>query len=196
MVLKIPDPSDETKEIEVYTATEVQERETAARATVEGEYKPKLEEATTKLTEAQKRASDRAGEFSNLRTLTEEQKAKLSDVERALVEANESRAKESEQRHEAEVNSAIRARIGTNDKAFEKAKEMWGLVSLAEGTPEQIEQKVLAVIGAVGTTQPDLLAGISGLSGSFVPPAPKEDGKTFAETERGKAIANDLGLKL
>ncbi len=38
-------------------------------------------------------------------------------------------------------------------------------------TPEQIEQKTMMILGAIGTTQPDLIATVNGFQGgTFVPP--------------------------
>jgi len=201
MTMKIE--GEDGKEIEVYTASEVQEREAAAKAAVEGEYKPKLEDLTGKLTKAEQAAAQRAVEFGQFRKLSEDQVKALSEKD-AIIYANqlkfqelaEADAKKRKEAIEAQVDSALRSKIGTDEKLFAKAKEMYGLIGIEANTPEEISKKVLVTLGAVGQAEPDLIASVFGAgSGSFEPPKPKGEGeKTFADTEAGKKAAAELGL--
>lgn len=194
------------EEIEVYTAAEVQERETAARTAAEGEWKPKVEDLTGKLTAAEQAAAQRAVEFGHFRKLSEDQVKKLSEQE-AIIYNNQLKLEEANGRnetnqktaHENAVATAIRAKIGTDESLFTKVKDMYALIGIEATTTEQIEKKVLATLGAIGQTEPNLLATVNGFSGgSYQPPKPtdKKDGESFADTDKGKGIAAILGLTL
>lgn len=203
MTMKIENEAGE--EIEVYTAEEVTARETAAREAAVGEYKPKLDEVTGKLSEAEKRAAERAGEFKEFRKLREEDVAKLSEAERTiyenglrLKEADDARVKDAADRQTAAVTAAIKAKAGDNAKLAEKMTELWPLFGIEANTPEQIEAKTMMVLGAISTTTPDLVASVNGFGGgSYAPPAPAvKEGESFADTDAGKAAAAELGLVL
>ena len=77
---------------------------------------------------------------------------------------------------------------------------MWSIIGIDAVTPEQMDSKTKMILGAISQTEPDLLASVSGFSnGSFEPPVDKNASKTdgsFADTDKGKAIAADLGLTL
>lgn len=195
-------------EIEVFTTDEVAQREAAVRDTVKGEYEPKLTEAHTKLTEAERRAADRAAEVVQARktftALSEEQVTKLDEASRTIYE-NQKQIAEGRERetaaqktaHESSVVAAIRSKVGKDDALFTKVKGMYDIVALQDDTAEQIVVRVNAALGALGTVEPDLLAsaGFSG-GGSFEPPKPQGSGeKTYADTPEGKAAAALLGLK-
>ena len=202
MTIKIPDPNNEGAEIEVYTAEEVTARETAAKTEVEGIWKPQLVEATEKLTDAEKRAAERAGEFANFRKLSDEQVAKLTVAERTiyentlLLQAEKDKNIENDKKvYDAAVDATIRAKVGNDPKLFEKAKAMYKVIGLEDATPEQMQQRATAAVGALVQTEPDLLAviGVSS-SGSYMPPVAAAKDDSFAATERGKAGAAELGL--
>lgn len=192
----------EGAEIEVYTADEVAARETAARTAVEGEFKPKLTDAETKLADANKRLSERAGEFAQFRKLNEEQVAKLSVAERTIYEnqvamqqKDEQIAANNKKVYESAVVAAIKGKIGADQALFDKVKGMYDLINLDDATPEGIAARVNAALGAIGGTQPDLLAAAGVSFGSHEPPKPKEQEKaTFADSEAGKAGAAELGI--
>lgn len=195
-------------EIEVFTAEEVaakaQEAATAARTEVEGTYKPQVETLTSKLTEAEKRAAQRAAEFREFRRLSDEQKAELSEKDRIiyenqlrLEEERVAREEEAKTRQEAIVDSALKKTAGSNEQLYTKMKELWPNVNIAASTPEEIELKTRMVLGMISTTQPDLVASINGFSGSggYTPPSPaRREGDSYADTDAGKAAAAELGL--
>ena len=193
---------DDGSEIEVFTADEVAARETAVRTAVEGEYKPKLTEAEQKLAEAAKAAGDRAREFGEFRKLSEEQVAKLSEAERVIYEnglllqaEREKNAAAAKTARETSITAAIRARVGTDQKVFDRVRTMYDLVNLDDATPEGVAARAAAALGALGQTEPDLLASI-GLTagGGYQPPQRQEGDKSFADTEAGKQGAALLGL--
>lgn len=193
------------EDVEVFTAAEVTARETAMRTTVEGEFKPRLDEATTKLTEAEKRAVERAGEFGEFRKLRDEDVAKLAEKDRIIYEntlrlneANDKRVAAEQATVQSNVDTAIKAKAGENPKLIEKINEMWKIIGVEAVTPEQIDAKLAMVLGAISTTTPDLLATVNGFpGGGYQPPVVQKEGdKTFADTESGKGLAAELGLTL
>jgi hypothetical protein len=154
--------------------------------------------------EARKALGERTTEFGQFRKLREEDLLKLSVAERALYDnqqalakMNEDSAAKDKAASEARVDAAIKSKAGTNEKLAVRMKEMWGVIGVEAITPEQIEQKTAMVLGAISTTQPDLVATVSGFSGGYQPPqAVAKDGETFADTKAGQAAAKDLGLIL
>lgn len=200
-MLKIPDPNDADKEIEVFTAEEL----AAKSAEIEGLWKPQVEKLTGDLTEAQKAATARAREFGEFRKLSDEQVTKLGAAERiiyenqlAMAEKDTKLAEADKKAYESSVDQAIRAKVGNDPKLIEKAKAMYSLIGLSDVTPEEIQARAAAAVGALTQTEPDLIASLGiGTNGTFVPPVVKKDGdKSFSDTEAGKAGAAELGLTL
>lgn len=194
-MLTIPDPNNEGATIEVYTAEELAAKE-AEFTTV----RIVLEE---KLTDAEKRATERAGEFAQFRKLSDEQVSKLTVAERTIYENQVAMAAKDEllaaadkKTYDSTVDATIRAKVGNDPKVFEKVKAMYSLIGLEDVTPEQMQARVSAAAGAVMQTEPDLLAMVSVTpGGSFEPPKPKAQGEqSFADTEKGKSFAKALGL--
>ena len=157
----------------------------------------------TELGGAKKALGERATEFAQFRKLNEEQLGKLTVAERtiyenglALEEQRQKNLKLEGERTQAAIDTAIRAKVGTDDKLFAKVKEMWPVVAIETVTPQDIERKTLAVLGVIGTTEPDMVASVAGFGGgSYKPPVVKKEGEVaFGETEACKAAANELGL--
>lgn len=191
----------EGAEVELYTLEEVTQRETAAAAAKEGEFVPKLTQAQQELEGAKKALGERAGEFQQFRKLSDEQVAALSVAQRTIYENGLVIAQQQEEiatrdkaAHENAVNTAIRAKVGNNETVFTKAKEMYALINLDDKTPEGIAARVAATIGALGTTQPDLLATAGFAGGGFAPPVEVKQSESFADTDAGKAAAAEFGL--
>lgn len=194
----------EGEEVEVYTAAEVAEKEAAAKTAVEAEWKPKFEDVSGKLTKAEEAAATRAVEFGQFRKLSDEQVKQLGEKD-AIIYANQlafqaEREKFTETQkanHETDVDKAVKELTAGDQKLFDEVKKMYGLVNLADTSPEAIAQRAKIAFGAIAQTQPDLLAtaGFTGVGGSFEPPATKKEGdQTFADTENGKKLAVQLGL--
>lgn len=186
-------------ETEVYTADEV----AAAKAEVEGIYKPQLDEVTGKLTEAEKRAAERAGEFKQFRELNEKQVTELSEKDRILYEntkalkaATDEIAAERNKGIEAQVAAAIALKAGGNEKLAGRMKDLWSIIGVEAKTPEDIAHKANMVLGALSTTEPDLVASVGTFSGAALPPNGGSQEKGFGETDRGKAAAAELGFKI
>lgn len=190
---------DDGTEIEVYTAEDVAAR-VKEKEDAFGKTKSELE---AERDEARNALGERSGEFRQFRKLNDEMVKKLSVADRTIYEnglaLNEARekaeAREKSQR-DADVARVISEKAKGDAKLIEKMTEMWPLMGLASDTPEQMAQKAQAVLGAIGATQPDLVASVAGFSGgSYMPPNATEDGeKGFGETDRGKAAAAELSL--
>lgn len=198
---------EEGKEVEAFLPDEVTVKVAEAVTAKEAEFTPKIKNLEEELGGAKRALGERANQFAEFRKLNGETVAKLSDAERViyenglkLKEESDKRAEVEKKARESQIESAIRAKAGTDEKLFTKMKDMWGVIGIEAVTPEQIEQKTKMILGAISTTEPDLLASVAGFSnGSFAPPVDpnqkKSDG-SFADTDKGKAIAADLGLTL
>lgn len=193
--------NDEGTEIEVFTAEEVQSQ-IAAKEAEFGKTKGEIE---AERDEARKALGARSGEFAQFRKLNDDVVAKLSVAERtiyenglALEEERKKNADAEKARIEATVNSALRAKAGTDEKLFGKMKDMWSIIGIEAVTPEAIESKTKMIIGAISQTEPDLLATTGFMNGSWTPPGTviEEGEKTFADTPKGKQVASELGLIL
>lgn len=203
MTMKVT--NDEGVEVEVYTADEMKAASEAAVQAKEKEFTPIKTKLETDLADATKALGERAGEFKQFRKLNDDVVVKLSVAERtiyenglALQEAREKDEKRTKDDNARLVDTAIRAKVGTDEKLFTKVKDMYSLIGIEATTPEAVERKVLATLGAIGTTEPDLVASVAGFSGgSYIPPVVKKEGEgSFADTEQGKRGAVELGLKL
>lgn len=204
MTLKIE--GEDGKEIEVYTADEVAAASTAAATAKEAEFTPKLTAAEGEKTRLEGLLKDRAAEFAGFRKLSDDQVAKLDEKDRVIYENQIELQKEREKgvesakkTREATISSKIREKVGTDETLFNKVKEMYEVINIEDATPEQVEVRVAAALGALSTTSPDLLAKVAGFGGgTFAPPVIKQegDGKSFADSEAGKAGAAELGLVL
>lgn len=199
--------NDEGLEIEVYTADEVKaQSEAAVKTAVEakdkefGTVKSGLE---SKLTDAEKALKDRAGEFKEFRKLNEDTVAKMTVMERTmyentlkLKESDDARIASEKKTRDTLVENSIKAKAGNNEKLITKMKDMYALIGIDANTQEEIDRKVLAVMGAISTTEPDLIATVNGFTGgSYVPPTQQQNGdKSFADTDKGKAGAAEIGL--
>ena len=191
---------EDGSEIEVYTAAEVKTQLDAKEA----EFKPKLTEAQEALQKANEALGARANEFKQFRELSKETLAKLSEAERvnyenglALKKAQDEREVSEKKMREANIDSVLRNKAGKDEKLFTKMKDMWAVIGIDAQTAEQMEHKSNMILGAIGATEPDLLAGVAGFSGSYKPPVEEgDDKKSFGDSERGAAGAAELGLKL
>lgn len=200
--------NDAGEEIEVFTAAEVTEQVTKAtedtKKIANDEFGKTKAQIEAERDEAKKALGERTSEFGKFRKLNDETLAKLSIAERTIYEnqkvaddREQIRVKKEQEDQAARVDVALRSKAGKDEKLFTKMKELWGAIQIDAVTPEQIENKTLMVLGAIQTTQPDLLASVSGFSsGRYVPPGTSSGDKkdSFADTERGKAAAKELGL--
>jgi hypothetical protein len=194
--------NDDGIEIEVYTAEEVQTQ----IAQKEAEFTTVKTTLETELDGAKKALGERAGQFAQFRKLNEETIAKLSVAERtiyenglALEEARLARETAEKKNYESIIDSTIRAKAGNDEKLVAKMKDMWSIIGIEAQTPDAIENKARMVMGAISTTEPDLLASVSGFSGGSwnnKPDTKINNEKSFADTDVGKAFGAELGLKL
>ena len=194
---------DDGSEIEVWSAEEVKAQTEAAVKAKEEEFGKTKAQIEAERDEARKALGERAGEFKNFRELHKDVVAKLNETERTLYENQLAQKKAEDERKVQEqkvrdslVLSTIKTKVGADEKAIAKVKDMYSLIGIEANTPEEIEKKVMTTIGAIRTSEPDALASVSGFSGGFAPPEKHEEGKSFADTEKGKQGMNELGLKI
>lgn len=191
--------NDDGEEIEVFTADELNTRVSAKEA----EFANERTSLTGQLTEAQKALADRAGEFKQFRKLSEEAVQKLSVAERTiyengivLQEAIEGKKALEVKAVESQVDSSIRALVGTDEKLFTEMKKMWGIVGIEANDQQAIDSKAKMIIGMLNVSQPDLIASVQGFSGgSFAPKAAAPvAGNPQVSTERLLQGAKELML--
>lgn len=190
-------------ETEVYTADEVAAARVEAAAAKDAEFAPVKTDLEGKLTEAEKKAAERAGEFAQFRKLNEEQVAKLTIAERTiyenglrLKEAEDARVATEEAGKKAAIATIITAKANGNAELAAKMTEMWPLITVEAATPEQLEAKAQMVLGALTTSVPNLVAQAAGFTGgAYQPPVVKaKEGESYADTASGKALAAEIGL--
>lgn len=190
------------EQVEVYTAAEQTAAVDAAKREVEGQFVPKLTAAETETKRLEGLLEVRAGEIKGIKKLSDDAVAKLTVADRVIYEnglelaaVNERNAAATKAAKETTIAAVIRSKVGNDAKLLEEATKMYGLVQLEDASPEQIAVRVDAAIGALGRTQPDLLAAAGFASvGDFRPPvAADAGGKSYADTPEGKAAAARLG---
>lgn len=196
--------NDEGVEIEVYTADEVKAQVDAGIKTKEDEFGKTKAEIEKERDDARTALNERTGEIKSFRKLNDDTVAKLGVAERTIYENQKFLSEEKERRETAEktaldnqVTAAIRAKVGTDENLFKKVKDMYAIIGIEANTQEEIDRKTLAALGALNTTEPNLLASVNGFGGgSYTPPAPAGEQKNFGDTDAGKALAGELGLTL
>lgn len=192
------------EEIEVYTAAELEAAKGEVRTTVEGEYKPQLTAAETEKERLNNLLKDRAEEFKGFRKLRDEDVAKLDVAQRtiyenglALNEEREKNAKAEKDRKEMVITTAIKGKAGADEKLATKIRSIYDAINVEANTPEEIERRLGMALGAIGASEPDLLANVAGFSGgSYKPPQEVKKDEGFGATDAGKAAAKELGLIL
>lgn len=188
-------------ETEVYLAADVEAVRTEVRTAVEGEFTPKLTAAQAEQKRLEGLLEVRAGEFKEVRRLSEDAVAKLSVAERInyentilIADSQKAAADANATAKKATIDSTIRAKVGSDTKLFDEARKMYDLLGLEDLTPAQIGIRADAALGAVARVQPDLLASAGFSGGSFEPPKEKQEEASFADSDRGRQGANELGL--
>lgn len=208
MAKKILD-EDGVTEIEVYTADEVKARETSAAETAikakEAEFGTAKTALEKELGDAKAALATRAGEFKQFRKLSDDALAKLDEAQRTiynngllLEEERKKGADFQKATHDAQVTAVLKAKSGNDPKLFEKLKEVYDVLGIEALTAEQIEKKAGMALGSLRVSEPDLVASVIGVGGgSAMPPGPTHQAdKGFGDSDRGKALASELGLTL
>lgn len=200
--------NDDGDEIEVYTADEVKSQVETAVKTKETEFTTVKTTLEQELTQAKDALGQRAGEFKNFRKLNDDVLAKLDIAQRTIYEnglalenARVARETSDKALREGQIDAALRLKAGSDEKLLTKMKDMWNIIGIDAQTPEAIESKTRMILGAISTTEPDLMASVAGFrGGSWNPPeVQKKDDTTVnpsLATPAGQGFAKDLGLKL
>ena len=195
-MLKVINPDNLEEEIEVYTAEELQAK-IEEKETEKAQIVKERDEARVAL-------GNRTAEFGQFRKLNDGAKAKLSEAEKLnyenslLLHEQLEKNKELEKNvRQSQVDSILRAKVGNDDKLFQKAKETWNIININAETPDEIDAKSRMVLGALGIQDTNPVASVGNFSGGYLPPgAQGSEGKTFADTDRGRAAAAELGIVL
>lgn len=190
------------EKVQVYIAAEHTAGVDAAKAAAEGEWKPKLTTAEADLKAAKEAAAQRSAEFGAFRKLSEEQVKQLSEKDgiiyrnQELLEKNRTDAEAAAKvSRDNAIAAAIRSKVGTNEKLYTETRKMYDLLGMDDNSADGITKRATAALGALGSTEPDLLASAGFAGGSYAPPvAPSPSGNSFADTDNGKALAKELGL--
>lgn len=195
-------------EVEAFLPDEVNAKVTEAVTTKETEFKTVKTTLEQELTQAKTALGARANEFAQFRKLNDDAVAKLSEAERtiyenqlALKDEREKNALAEKARIDSQVDNALRAKAGNDEKLFGKMKDMWSVIGIDAQTPEAIENKTKMIIGAISANEPDLIASIAGFKGgSWNPPQTEKKADTTTNpsiaTPMGQQFAKDLGVKL
>ncbi len=193
-------------ETEVFTTEEITARVAEAVAKVEGEWKPKVDDLTGKLSEAEKHQAARAIEMGQFRKLSDDQRGKLDEANKVIYDnmvllntEREKNAGADKKAYESAVETAIRSIVGKNEVLFQKTKDVYDVIGLEDITPEQIVTKAKMSFGAIGMASPDLLASAGfRTDGAFAPPETKEEkkGNPDVDEARIKQGAAELGVQI
>lgn len=135
--------------------------------------------------------------FRKLEQMTEEEKAKLSDKEKELMlrqEALETQQKEfTSKQIESSKNHVLTMLVGDDEETRAKVLKNYDRIKDEATSLEEISIKMneaySMTIGTQNIANP--LSVAMGFNGGQ---APKKESTRFADTERGKAIAKELGL--
>lgn len=189
--------------VDVYTAAERDADIAAAKKEVTDSFNPKLTEAEKEKTRLEELLAIRSGEIKGIRKLSDDAVSKLTAAERVIyengieiAEANKRADDSKKAAHESAIISTIRTKVGNDEKLYTEAKKMYDILGLTDNTPDEMNVRVDAAIGALGRTQPDLLAAAGMGGGRFEPPVREAGAKSYAETEQGKQGAAELGIQL
>lgn len=191
--MKIPDPDNEGQEIEVFTAAELAEKETAlvaANAEVE-----KLKGLNAEKTE----------NFRKLHEMTEDEKSKFSAKEienMARVEAAENKVKEltdqisgdTQKRITTDTENALKKYHGGDETLKKALEENFKMINLEGNDTETIQKRAEMAaameIGKNNANRNPLMASMGGGA-----PQQREKGRTdeFLGSDRGKAAIAQMG---
>lgn len=197
--------NDKGEDIEVYTAEEMNAQVDEKLKAKDEEFGVKLTAKEQELADARKALGDRAGEFKQFRKISDEAVQKLGVAERTIYE-NQLLMQQMKEEGEAKnkqsldntIDMAIRAKTGGDEKLYTKIKETYSVINLEANTSEQITNKINMAIGAIGITEPNILAELGSFQGGSFQPKIDDTNKekTYADTDAGKGLAAQIGLKL
>ena len=201
MTMKIPDPSDESKEIEVFTAEEV----AAQKAEVETAKTAEIEAAKAEAEKYKRVASEQTTNFKKLNELSAEEKAKLSGEQiEALKRAEAAEARvtaleegiktETKTRIETDTATALAKYHGGNEELKKILEGNFKIIALEGNDTATIQKKAEMAknmyIGSQGGRPNPLMASMNGGS-----PAHQEKSKTeeFLKSEKALEAQKRMG---
>ena len=195
-MFKIEDPTDPTKEIEVYTQAELTERETAKDAEIQA--------AKAEAEQLRKVTNEKTENFRKLHEMSAEEKAGLSaekieamkraEAAEAKVTALEERYNTDTQRRiETDKETALARFHGGNAELKKVLEENYAMINMEGTDTETIQKRAQAAVnmynGAIRGQNP-LTASYSGGS-----PVHKEqtNSQEFQQSEKFKAARRAMG---
>lgn len=197
--------NEDGTEEEVFTAAEMKAKDDLIAAEQE-----KTKNLSEEIKTAQAKIAEQAGQLSGQRNrfegeikklsdMTEAERAKLSDAEFRAMKASEDLDNLQKSIRTKERDVILNKLIGDDKNLRDAALKHYDLLgSLPEATAEEMARRVAY---AVNNARVDLnVAGgpnplTSALQVAGVPPQfEKPEGKSFAETKQGEALAQTLGL--
>lgn len=188
----------EGNEVEAFTA---EERDAHVAAEVEKKVGETKAEYEARIKEKEEAFELQKGNLGRLVQLTETQKNKLSEAEKAIYE-NQMRMEEDRKkaedaikaRWEAEVEKEVKAKSLGNPDLEKKIRDNLALVNIEPTTIEQVQAKVALARGGVFEQTPDLLATVGGFTGGVYPNTPVVEKKSHADTPEGKKAMEAMGM--
>ena len=128
-----------------------------------------------------------AGHFRKLSEMNDEEKAKLTEKEKDLLQreenlANEKVAYKDEISRQVGRENMIRRYVGDDQESRKALEDAYGTLTLPEGTPEETQARIdsAAKLAGIEKHEPNISVGF----GEGV--KPKKEGDSFADTEKGK----------
>lgn len=175
------------KEAAETAKTEAEEAKTAAE-TAKTEAEAAKEKAEADLVSVKRSA----GHFRKLSEMNDEEKAKLSEKERDLLEREEKLAEEKagfrdEITRQMSQRENMRRWVGNDSESEKKMQEAYDKLNMPDGTPEEVASRFEEAAKIAGIQQAEPPVSIGGGQG------PQSRGnKSFAETEKGKEMAEKM----
>jgi len=183
--------NDVGETVEAYSAEEVAaiNAEKAAAEAAAAEAKEHLAKKTDEFVRAKQGLT---GEIKKLADMSEEEKAKMSASEQELRGRLEQQEEVTKRERDAAKEAMFIAVAGSNADLLAKLKEKYALVTLPEGTTEEIRTRINSVapwaFSELGIVERRPVPIEAAILGGGEAPRSREDGETrFADTEKGKA---------
>lgn len=203
MSLKIPDPDNEDQEIEVFTAAELAEKETAITSAKDAE----LAEAKKEVERLNQHTALQKDNFKRLNEMTEAEKAALSAEKiegMKRFEAAEARAAALEEkinndtktRVESDIESEMAKYHGGDEKLKEALKKNFDMINLSGTDTATIKERV-KLAASMERGRADRINPLNtGFSGSAPHSVEKNKREEFLKSEKAKSAMKAMGEKV
>lgn len=183
--------NDDGTEVELFTAEERDAQVAAEKARAEA-----AEDRVGVLTNDLVRMKQgHSSEIKRLSELSEEEKGKLSTEQQQTMQRLEAVEDARKKDLDAAKERLFASVAGNNPDILAKLREKYALVQMPETTVEEVSARLNSVsswaFAELGvTSHRPVSAGLPGMGGS--PTIKTEEGKSFADTEKGTEIAKQM----